>query len=194
MAYLDGGALTKRAHPGLAAHAGIVAAHLAAEGVTGPPRIFEGEQGFFRAYAGGGEPARATAGLGSDWETLAVAVKPHACCRHNHAAIDATLEIVRRHDLAPREVVAILAEIPTDPIRPWAIGRRGSSSRSMGGWLRALAPRRAGLQEALPSTTPADPYPGIPQNREHSDVSRAGLRLPNNPSKVSPMWRTSTPR
>ncbi|HEV8676735.1 MAG TPA: MmgE/PrpD family protein [Methylomirabilota bacterium] len=113
MAYLDGGALTKRTHPGLAAHAGILAAHLAAEGVTGPARVFEGEQGFFRAYADGGEPERAVAGLGRDWETLDVAIKPHACCRHNHAAIDAVLAIVGRHDLAPRDVAAIVADIPS---------------------------------------------------------------------------------
>jgi 2-methylcitrate dehydratase PrpD len=112
MQYLDSGALTKRTHPGLAAHAGIVAAHLAAEGVTGPAAVLEGEHGFLRAYAGGGDPARAVAGLGTAWEILGTAVKPHACCRYSHAAIDALLELVTRHDLQSSAVAGIRADVP----------------------------------------------------------------------------------
>ncbi len=111
MQYLADGALVKRAHPGLAAHAGLIAARLAAEGVTGPAAIVEGAHGFLHAH-GGGVPARALARLGDAWQVLGTAIKPHACCRYNHAAIDAVLEIVTRVDLKPAEVAAITAWVP----------------------------------------------------------------------------------
>lgn len=116
MQYLEDGALVKRLHPGLAAHAGIVAARLAAEGLTGPRRIVEGEAGFLAAYSSGGDPIRAVAGLGQEWQTLAVAIKPHACCRLNHAAVDALLAIVREQGLSPRDVAGVTAWIPTSSV------------------------------------------------------------------------------
>ena len=45
MAFLDGGAWTKRLHPGWAAHAGIVAARLAALGYIGPLDPIAGQVG-----------------------------------------------------------------------------------------------------------------------------------------------------
>jgi 2-methylcitrate dehydratase PrpD len=39
-------------------------------------------------------------------------VKPHACCRYNHAAIDALLELVTRHDLGPADIAGIRADVP----------------------------------------------------------------------------------
>jgi 2-methylcitrate dehydratase PrpD len=116
MQYLDDGAAVKRAHPGLAAHAGIVAAHLAAEGLTGPAAVIEGERGFFRAYSEGATASRVLAGLGREWQVLACAVKPHACCRYNHAAIDATLQIVRARRLSPRDVHGATVRVPTSSL------------------------------------------------------------------------------
>src|SRR5207245_2632248 len=51
--YLADGSWTKRLHPGWAAHAGVVATLLAQSGFTGPETVFEGEHGFYRAFAGG---------------------------------------------------------------------------------------------------------------------------------------------
>jgi len=116
MQYLADGALVKRLHPGLAAAAGVLAAHLAAEGLTGPRAIIEGERGFLAAYSAGGDPARAVAGLGRDWQTLGVAIKPHACCRLNHAAIDGLLAIVRAEGLVPGDVARVTAWIPTSSV------------------------------------------------------------------------------
>lgn len=116
MQYMDSGALTKRTHPGLAAHAGLVAARLAADGLTGPAYAIEGAQGFLRAYSDGGRPERVLAGLGDTWEILETAVKPHACCRHNHAAVDAVLAVVCAHDLASEDVAGITAWIPSSSV------------------------------------------------------------------------------
>ena len=69
--YLADGSWTKRLHAGWAAHAGVVAALLAQSGFTGPESVLEGEHGFYRAFAGGHEPARLDellASLGAVWE------------------------------------------------------------------------------------------------------------------------------
>jgi 2-methylcitrate dehydratase PrpD len=88
--FLHGGATTKQLHPGFAAHAGIVAARLAAAGATGPRGALEGRYGLYRALADR-EPATAvlTGDLGSRWEADRITVKPYAACQLSHAAIDA---------------------------------------------------------------------------------------------------------
>jgi len=80
--YLADGSWTKRLHPGWAAHAGVTAALLARAGFTGPETVFEGEHGFYAAFAGGHEPARLEAllaSLGSTWELSALTFKPYPC-------------------------------------------------------------------------------------------------------------------
>src|SRR5207248_689754 len=69
--YLTDGSWTKRLHPGWAAHAGVVAALLAQSGFTGPETVFEGEHGFYRAFAGDVQFERLEellASLGRVWE------------------------------------------------------------------------------------------------------------------------------
>src|SRR5207247_6013174 len=69
--YLADGSWTKRLHPGWAAHAGVVATLLAQSGFTGPETVFEGEHGFYRAFAGGFDARRLEellASLGREWE------------------------------------------------------------------------------------------------------------------------------
>lgn len=108
MAFLDGGAWTKRLHPGWAAHAGIVAARLAALGYIGPLDPIAGRSGFLQAYTDTPEPGALTAGLGTT--PLAVhttSIKAYACCRYNQAPIDALLTLVRSHDLAPDDIARV---------------------------------------------------------------------------------------
>ena len=108
MAFLDGGAWTKRLHPGWAAHAGVVAARLAALGYIGPLDPIAGRSGFLQAYTDAPEPGALTAGLGASPLAIhATSVKAYACCRYNQAPIDAILTLVRAHDLAPADVARI---------------------------------------------------------------------------------------
>ena len=107
MEFLADGAWTKRIHPGLAAQNGIHAALLAAEGFTGPKHILEGRDGFLHAYSRNAVAARLAANLGSSWEILATAVKPHACCRYMQGPIDAVLDIVRQNRLTSPQIRAI---------------------------------------------------------------------------------------
>lgn len=90
-AYLADGSETKRFHAGWAACGGIVAADLARRGFTGPATIFEGPHGLFDALLHGEEPdrARLTRGLGTEWETTRIAIKPYPACHFVHAFMDA---------------------------------------------------------------------------------------------------------
>jgi 2-methylcitrate dehydratase PrpD len=94
-AFIHDGSQTKRLHSGRAAEGGLSAALLAASGVTGPTQIFEdGWGGFLRAFAQDTQqPEALTAELGATWKIMRCSIKPHACCRSTHAAVDATLAL-----------------------------------------------------------------------------------------------------
>jgi len=105
--YLTDGAWTKRLNAGWAAHCGIVAARLAAEGFTGPASSIEGPLGLLRGHSDEPWLAEATAHLGESFELLDVSIKPYACCRYNHGLIDCVLRLAREHRLRPDDVEAI---------------------------------------------------------------------------------------
>ncbi len=96
--FLAGGDV-KRIHPGHATREGLLAALLTESGLAGPCGALEFKEGFFNAYAGGdtGEKDYSAidilaVGDNNPRSRFAVAncyMKPHACCRHIHSAIDA---------------------------------------------------------------------------------------------------------
>ncbi|MFI5268247.1 MAG: MmgE/PrpD family protein [Chloroflexota bacterium] len=94
--YLNGGAWTKRLNAGWAAHCGVVAARLAAEGFTGPLTAIDGPLGLLRAYSDDPLPSEATEGLGEGFQVMKVSIKPYACCRYNHGLIDCMLQLRNR--------------------------------------------------------------------------------------------------
>ncbi len=107
MEYLADGSQTKPLHAGWAAHAGIVAAALAAHGATGPASVLEGRFGLLASHLGEFDEAPLTAGLGSHWETPLIAFKAYPCCHLSHAVLDA----VRESGLGPDGVEEIVAEV-----------------------------------------------------------------------------------
>ena len=112
--YARGGDV-KRIHPGLAARDGILAALLAAKGYPAATDVLEAKEGFFHAFAGEGDfgGADIVKAGGQDNSRFAVAdcyIKPHACCRHLHPAIDALIDILKSEDLSPEEVTSIDVE------------------------------------------------------------------------------------
>ncbi len=88
----DEGAMSKPLHAGHAASAGLRAALLAAEGLTGAERILEGEKGLFAGLCPDPRPA-AVLRPAPGWKLPETSMKPYPCCRHVHPAIDAALEI-----------------------------------------------------------------------------------------------------
>lgn len=94
--FIADGAMTKHLHAGKAAMNGWMAAALAERGFTGPMAVLEGQQGFFRATSRDAQPEKVTEGLATALEHAKieeVSIKPHASCRHTHAAIDAALRL-----------------------------------------------------------------------------------------------------
>jgi 2-methylcitrate dehydratase PrpD len=98
------GGTVKRMHCGWAAHSAVSAAGLARHGFTGPPTVFEGHFGFFRAFLGDRSfPAAATDGLGERWELARVSFKPYPANHYTHAGIDAAVTL-RRGGVLARDV------------------------------------------------------------------------------------------
>lgn len=88
------GGTVKRIHCGWAAHAGVEAALFAAEGITGPPTVFEGRFGFLPAYLGDAYDLPAlTQGLGERWEVLRTIYKPYPANHFTHPGIDCALAL-----------------------------------------------------------------------------------------------------
>src|SRR5882762_5747187 len=98
--YLADGSWTKRLHAGWAAHAGVVAALLAQAGFTGPETVFEGEHGFYRAFAGGFDEARLNDlldSLGQTWELERLTFKPYPCGSIAQPYMDCALRVREAH-------------------------------------------------------------------------------------------------
>ncbi|MED5578410.1 MAG: MmgE/PrpD family protein [Nitrospinota bacterium] len=112
MQFLDNGAWTKRFHPGWSAHSGIYAAYMAENGFIGPSDILGGESGFFAAYSDDSNPEYLIENLGNYWEISETGIKPYACCRFNHAAVDATISLCKKHDLFPENIEKVEVRVP----------------------------------------------------------------------------------
>lgn len=92
------GSTSKILHGGWGAHAGIIAADLAAGGITGPESVFEGDFGFFRTHlspvTGDLDFASAADGIGHRWFLPDTAIKPYPCCQLLHAFIEAAKQLL----------------------------------------------------------------------------------------------------
>ena len=121
--YLADGSWTKRLHPGWAAHAGVVAALLAQSGFTGPETVFEGEHGFYRAFAGEFEAARLEellASLGREWEIEQLTFKPYPCGSIAQPYMDCALRLRERHRVRAEDIVEIRCRTAAGPVpRLW---------------------------------------------------------------------------
>lgn len=82
---------TKRAHAGYAAHAGVLAVELACHGLEAPRRAIDGKYGFLRLYGRDARPEILEED-GDNFAIHAISLKPYACCRQFHSAIDALRE------------------------------------------------------------------------------------------------------
>jgi 2-methylcitrate dehydratase PrpD len=122
--YLADGSSTKRLHAGWAAHAGIIAAHLAQAGFTGPRTVFEGTHGFFRGFGGDApDPERLAAlarGLGHEWAIQQLMFKAYPCGSINQPYMDCAARIRTRPGFDPAAIQAIVCRTAEGPIhRLW---------------------------------------------------------------------------
>lgn len=109
--FIADGALAKRVGPGFAARSGVLAAHLARHGITGPTRFLEGEAGLFALYERGEvRPEILTDGLGRNWHIRDLSMKPYPCCRCTHTVIQLGLGL-REEGLRPDDIASGVIEL-----------------------------------------------------------------------------------
>ncbi len=109
--FLRDAADSKQLHTAKAAADGLLAAHLAREGLTAATRILEGEQGMAAGMSADADPAKLTSGLGDRWAVMETSFKFHASCRHTHPAADALLEAMREHQLSAERIARVRARV-----------------------------------------------------------------------------------
>jgi len=121
------GVLSKRIGAGFAARNAVTSALLAADGITGTQRAFDGAAGFFALYERGEvDPNLIFDRLGRTWRTLEYSIKPYPCCRCIHTLIGMGIALHRR-GIRVEEIASIEAGIgevnwrvvgaPFDPAR-----------------------------------------------------------------------------
>ena len=113
------GTLTKPLHAGFAAQHGVVSAILAKEGVTSSKSIFEGNQGFFKAFVGKPiDPSQITHSIGIAFDLVnpGMVHKLYPSCSRTQAAIHGLLELVNKYGISPDQIASI--ECGTDEKAP----------------------------------------------------------------------------
>lgn len=95
------GTMTKSLHAGQCARGGLMAVLLARKGFTANTEAFEHPQGFFNLFNGAGNFD--ASGIVERWGNPFEIVEPGAgykiypCCYSTHSAVEATLNLARRH-------------------------------------------------------------------------------------------------
>lgn len=116
MAFLDGGAWTKRLQPGWGAVAGLTAVALAEEDFVAPRSAYEGRYGLYQLFLGDDAPAEpgvVLRGLGTTWDASVLEVKPFPACVFIHPYIEAALD-AREGGIAADEIDALEVDLPWD--------------------------------------------------------------------------------
>ncbi len=114
--FTAGDSWTKRLEAGWPGVGGITAAMLAGKGYIGPRRAYEGKFGLFNTYLTAPVAAvdldRITFDLGKCWEFERILIKRLPSCFFNHPVINATIELVVKHDLRAQDIRSIRVLIP----------------------------------------------------------------------------------
>ncbi|MBB4932891.1 2-methylcitrate dehydratase PrpD [Lipingzhangella halophila] len=163
----------KRLHGGFAASAGVRAAALARAGLTGPTAAVEGERGFLAAFVENARPGQLTDGLGRDWASVDLGIKPLCVCAGLQAPLAALDELIEREDIGRQEIHEVRVGLDEPTLAH--VGR--------------LGPRPADLTEAQLSLHHAvatrlvlggnDPahYRAFEEGREPPEVAEVGRRV-----------------
>ncbi len=189
------GTMAKPLHAGLAAQHGVMAAALAATGVTGIAEPLEGPWSFRDLFAGAASPGYAKRKPGNPLaiEAFGLKVKIHPCCASVHCAVDALLSLRREHgfDAGDVERVDVLVNRMSYDNLPYARPRTELEARFSMHWCiaLALAQGRLGLADFTPTalrredlrtllpliamshTRPGKPHPLKDNGREPASVT-----------------------
>ncbi|MEX0759160.1 MAG: MmgE/PrpD family protein [Tistlia sp.] len=102
------GTMTKPLHAGLAAENGVLAARLAAAGLTANPTAIEAAEGFFDLFCGSDNVAadRAVAGLGAPFDVVSPGIiyKLYPTCSLTHHVLDLLFEGIASGAIEPATI------------------------------------------------------------------------------------------
>lgn len=99
--------MSKPLHAGRAAEAGVAAALMAGQGVTGSLDVFEGAMGLGTAMSDAPDWQPVLADLGQVFNITAMTFKNHACCGHTFAPIDGALHLQQVHGFAADDIAQL---------------------------------------------------------------------------------------
>jgi 2-methylcitrate dehydratase PrpD len=106
------GSMVKRMHAGRAAQSGLYAAQLADAGFTGIVNVFESEYGgFCTTFSRSTDRfklSELTAGFGSVWQAMNVALKFYSCVGSNHSTLDTIRDLQAERLFGADEVEKIV--------------------------------------------------------------------------------------
>ncbi|MEN3283350.1 MAG: hypothetical protein V7607_4490 [Solirubrobacteraceae bacterium] len=94
---------------GWTAHTGLMAALVAAEGVTASKRMFDDPEGVARKVRPDSSPSakHLLGGLGETWAIERTSLKPWPSCRWFHYPLTALAAVLRDHEIGPHEIEAV---------------------------------------------------------------------------------------
>ncbi len=106
------GAMVKRMHAGRSSQSGLYGALLADAGFTGIVNVLESEYGGFCTTLSQSKDQfdlkELTAGLGTTWQAMGVALKFYACVGTNHTTLDALRDMRKERPFGPKDVKKIV--------------------------------------------------------------------------------------
>ena len=131
------GAMVKRMHTGRASQSGFYGALLANAGFTGIANIFESEYGgFCTTFSHSTDNFKLdelTAGFGSTWHTMEVALKFYSCVASSHTALDALHDMRRERPFKAGDIdkIVVHASKVTMEHAGWPYMPQGLTSAQM---------------------------------------------------------------
>jgi 2-methylcitrate dehydratase PrpD len=199
------GSMTKPFQLGRAAQSGVIAAQLAAAGLTSAPDALEHERGFLAAISPKGEVDRARpACLGAEWQILrhGLNVKLYPVCYALHRALDAMHDLCTANDLRADHLAEVRVELGSTQAamlrnhRPkTALAAKFSAEFGMAamalerrcgrGELSDAFVIREDVQEFLPRVSVEPIYDKDPEEPAHSPFDRVTVRRRDGSQVVS---------
>lgn len=122
------GSMVKPINPARASMSGLLSCILAKKGAQGPLQIFEGEDGYLKAFTDEKSLDILTHDLGRGFEISNVYFKLYAACRHAHAPIDAAFEAFRKSHQEIEKIRRIIVETYPAAVRLAGIARATTPS------------------------------------------------------------------
>jgi 2-methylcitrate dehydratase PrpD len=121
MEYDRSGGEVKRLHPAMAARSGIQAALLAADGLTGPLTIMEGQRGILRLFGDGSEP-QIDEVWGTEYHIRDINFKLYPTVVTHQSSIEAVRHLLESEHFTVGDVDKITVSVPS-----WAVLHGGET-------------------------------------------------------------------